>query len=330
MLESQVTIVIVPRERFSYTQLSLEGIYAHTNIPFKLIYIDGNSPQPIERYLKAQSIEKGFRLIRTENYVCPNQARNLALSYVDTKYVVFIDNDVQVTPDWLKKLVQCADETDTWVVGPLYLDGICGKLENQNIHMAGGFCEFQKADGKLDLYEQRRFAKNLLSTVKSQLLREQTQLIEFHCFLVRTAIFKQIGYLDERLMNLGEETDFCLSVRAVGGTIYFEPASTVIYVLPVPLVWYDIPYFLLRWSDAWNKSSLNHFQQKWGLAKDAKFMSIGYKWANRHRLVPLEPIQNLLLNLLPWQLNSKTYLNFRGFIESVLTQIFVKGKRQKN
>jgi hypothetical protein len=72
-------------------------------------------------------------------------------------------------------------------------------------------------------------------------------------------------------------------VRAVGGTIYFEPARTVIYVLPVPLVWYDIPYFSLRWSDAWNKTSLNHFQQKWGLAKDAKFMSIGYKWANRHR-----------------------------------------------
>jgi GT2 family glycosyltransferase len=329
MLEPQVTIVVVPRERFSYTQLSLEGIYAHSDIPFKLIYIDGNSPQPIKRYLEAQSREKGFSLIRTKNYLSPNQARNIALPYVDTKYVVFIDNDVQVTPDWLKKLVQCANETDAWVVGPLYLDGIYGKLENPNIHMAGGFSEFREENGKLDLYQQRHLAKNFLSIVKYQLLRQPTQLIEFHCVLVRTAIFEQLGYFDEKLMSLTEETDFCLSVCASGGIIYLEPASTVIYVLPAPLAWYDIAYFRLRWSDAWNKASLSYFQQKWGLAKDAKFMSISYKWANRHRLVPLKPMQNRLLSLLSWQLNSKTYLNFRRFMESVFTRIFVKGKRQE-
>ncbi|MBH8551443.1 glycosyltransferase [Nostocaceae cyanobacterium CENA357] len=329
MSEPQVTVVVVPRERFSYTQFSLEGIYAHTDIPFKLIYIDGNSPRPVKRYLEAQSSAKAFHLIRTENYLSPNQARNLALSYIDTKYVVFIDNDVQVTPGWLNKLVECADETDASVVGPLYLDGVSENLETQNIHMAGGFCEFQEQEGKLDLREQRYFAKNQLPSVKSQLLREPTQLIEFHCVLIRTAIFKQLGDFDEKLMSLAEETDFCLTVRAMGGTIYLEPASTVIYVLPVPLVWYDLPYFWLRWSDAWNKASLNYFQQKWGLAENAKFMTIGYKWANRHRLVPLQQIQDLLLNILPWQFNSQIYLNFRAFVESVLTQLFVKNKHQK-
>ncbi|MEA5503012.1 glycosyltransferase [Halotia wernerae UHCC 0503] len=329
MSEPQVTVVIVPRERFSYTQFSLEGVYVHTDIPFKLIYIDGNSPRPLKRYLEAQSSAKDFRLIRTENYLSPNQARNLALPYIDTKYVVFIDNDVQVTPDWLNKLVECADETNASVVGPLYLDGVSENLETQNIHMAGGCCEFQEQEGKLDLREQRFFAKNQLPTVKSQLLREPTQLIEFHCVLVRTAILKQLGNFDEKLMSLAEETDFCLTVRAIGGTIYLEPVSTVIYVLPVPLKLYDLRYFWLRWSDGWNKVSLSYFQQKWGLAKDAKFMTIGYKWANRHRLVPLQQIQDLLLNILPWQFNSKMYLNFRAFVESVLTQLFVKDKRQK-
>ncbi len=329
MLEPLVTVVVVPRERFSYTQFSLEGIYAHTDISFKLIYIDGNSPQPVKRYLEAQSSAKGFRLIRTENYLSPNQARNLALPYIDTKYVVFIDNDVQVTPGWLNKLVECADETNASVVGPLYLDGVSTNLETQNIHMAGGFCEFQEQEGKLDLREHRYFAKNQLPTVKSQLVREATQLIEFHCVLVRTAILKQLGDFDEKLMSLAEETDFCLTVRAIGETIYLEPASIVIYVLPVPLKLSDLPYFWLRWSDAWNKASLGYFQQKWGLAKDAKFMTIGYKWANRHRLVPLQQMQDLLLSILPWKFNSKMYLNFRAFVEGVLTQLFVRDKRQK-
>jgi GT2 family glycosyltransferase len=330
MLNSKVTVVAVPRERFSFTQISLENIYKYTDIPFKLIYVDGNSPQPIKRYLAAQSKAKGFRLIRTEKYLSPNQARNLALSEVDTEYVVFIDNDVQVTPGWLRKIVECADETNAWVVGPLYLDGVYGQLEKQNIHMAGGCCEFQEKDGKKDLYEQRRFAKNSLPTVSSIIQRERTELIEFHCVLARTAIFKQIGYFDEKLMSMAEESDFCLTVRNAGGTIYFEPDSIVIYVLPAPLQWYDLPYFLLRWSDGWNKASLTYFQQKWSLPEDTRFITIGYKWANRHRLVPLQLIQDLLLKILPWRSKSQFYLVFRGLIEGTLTRFFVKNKRQAN
>jgi hypothetical protein len=36
MQKPQVTIVVSPRERFSYTKESLESIYEHTQIPFKL------------------------------------------------------------------------------------------------------------------------------------------------------------------------------------------------------------------------------------------------------------------------------------------------------
>jgi GT2 family glycosyltransferase len=234
----------------------------------------------------------------------------LALPEVDTEYVVFIDNDVQVTPGWLRKLVKCADETNAWVVSPLLLDSayskliynsISGKFKQQNIHMAGGYCQLQEKEGKKDLYEKRRFAKNSLSQVSSKLQRETTELIDFHCFLVRTAIFSQIGYFDEKLMSIVEASDFCLTVRNAGRTIYFEPDSVVIYVLPVWLQWYDLSYFLLRWSNNWNQASLNYFQQKWGLPEDSRFITLGDKRVNSHRLVPLQYIPNLLLKLLPWQ-----------------------------
>lgn len=63
----KVTLVVVPRERFSFTMTSLENIYEMTDIPFKLVYVDGGSPAPIRDYLKKQSQEKGFELIRTEH-----------------------------------------------------------------------------------------------------------------------------------------------------------------------------------------------------------------------------------------------------------------------
>jgi len=95
------------------TELALETLYEHTDLPFKLVYVDGNSPRHIKHF-QCKLLSKGFHLIRTEHFLSPNQARNLGLAQVDTKYVVFVDNDLLVQRGWLENLVQCADETGAW------------------------------------------------------------------------------------------------------------------------------------------------------------------------------------------------------------------------
>src|SRR6202158_1434150 len=117
--EPAVTIVVVPRERFSYSRNSLESLYVNTDLPFRLIYVDGGSPAHIKRYLESQAKEKGFDLIRTKHYLSPNQARNIGLCKADTKYIVFLDNDVEIAPGWLWGLVQGAGGTSGWLGGPL-------------------------------------------------------------------------------------------------------------------------------------------------------------------------------------------------------------------
>ncbi|MGI8934889.1 MAG: glycosyltransferase family 2 protein, partial [Phormidesmis sp.] len=117
--QPSVTIVIVPRERFSCTQQSLESVLAHTQFPYRLIYVDGNSPAPVRDYLRQQAIAHDFQIVRTEYYPYPNHARNLGLSKAKTEYVVFLDNDVIVSPNWLTALVECAKTTGATVVGPL-------------------------------------------------------------------------------------------------------------------------------------------------------------------------------------------------------------------
>ena len=112
MNRAKVTLIIVPRERFSYTRESLESIYRDTKYPFDLVYVDGNSPEHIKNYLAQKADEKQFKLIRTEHYLSPNQARNIGLQHVreETDYVGFVDNDIHVTPGWMEKLVNCAEE----------------------------------------------------------------------------------------------------------------------------------------------------------------------------------------------------------------------------
>ena len=266
----KVTLVVVPNQSFSNTQKSLESIYEYTNIPFKFIYVDGYSPQKVKQYLEIQSQEKGFRLIRTEKYVSPNQARNIGLKHVDTEYVVFLTNDVLVTPDWLNNLLESAEQNNASVVSPLCLQTI---LQRQIIYFAGGTLEFEYKNGRMELFDKRLFINNSFNRVKSLLKPKSTQIIDFNCVLVRRSIFKLLKNFDENLISIGAEIDFCLSVFAVGRTIYLEPESIVHYLQQTNLELSDTPYYFLRWSDVWNRKSINYFQEKWGLSKDAQFIA---------------------------------------------------------
>ena len=292
MNEPQVTIVVVPRERFSYTAESLESIYEHTETPFKLVYVDGGSPPEIQNYLKTQSELKNFQLIRTDYYLSPNRARNIGLRLVNTKYVAFVDNDVIVSPDWLKQMLNCAEETNATIVTPLTGEGL---PVHERVHCAGGeahiVSEGEGANAKRYIHARLYHRGRRLNKVQSQLQRQQTELAEFHCMMVRTDIFEKVGLLDEAIMNTKEHADFCMSVTQAGGTIYLEPTSIVTYVPGLSLEWSDIHYYMLRWSDAWRVASLKRIREKWNLTNDEH--GSGYLiW--RRKLAIIKPLmQNL-------------------------------------
>ncbi len=282
------TIVVVARERFSYAEHSLANIYEETTLPFKLVYVSGGTPAPIQGYLERESEQKGFRLISRDQYLSPNKARNLGLSEIDTKYVVFIDNDALVKPGWLDALVQCAEETGAWVVGPLYL---IGEFERANVHMAGGFLQFKEKNGKRILYDEQYLFDAPLDDVRIPRERRPCDYMEFHCMLVRTDTFERLGPLDERLLSHHEHIDLCLAVRNAGGLIYLDPKAVTSYVPPPPCEWWDLPYYMLRWSEAWNVATVRHFNEKWGIdavrdirdESDLEQEDTIIRWARGHR-----------------------------------------------
>ncbi len=284
MAQPEVTLVVVPRERFSYTRQSLESIYQHTKYPFDLIYVDGNSPRHIHQYLQQQAEEKQFTLVRSEQYLSPNQARNIGLKYVKTKYLVFVDNDIHVAEGWLEKIVQCAEETEAAVVCPL----VCiGKQLHSKVHLAGGeariFLEVKNDKMRRKVHEKHYFVNRSVAEIQDQLQRKECEFAEFHCMLVRTNLFNQITSLDEKLLTTREHIDFSMTVTNLGEKIYCEPNSIVTYVPDSGFEWSDLPYFMLRWSDAWEIFSLEHFMEKWDLTKKDKYFKKRYKRLGQRR-----------------------------------------------
>ena len=274
-----VTLVVVPRERFSCTRESLESIYEYTQKPFKLVYVDGNSPKSVRRYLQQQAQAKGFKLLRTDYYLSPNHARNLGLAQVDTPYVVFMDNDVIVSPGWLNALVQCAEETQAAVVGPLMCQN---EPVHEIVHFAGGETHvWTDKTGRVRLREKMYRQGQPVEKVRDQLCRSETELAEFHCVLVRTDVFERVGTLDEAFLNTKEHLDFCMNVRQAGERVYFEPESLVTYVPGPPLEWTDLHFYMLRWSNDWTLKSLHRMRDKWGVVEDgyfqAKYKQLGWR-----------------------------------------------------
>lgn len=216
----QATVVVVPRESFRASKRSLESILSITGAGYKLVYVDGGSPRRVRRYLENQARKFQFTLIRTEHYLSPNEARNLGLQYVQSKYVVFIDNDVVVAPGWLDGLLECAEDTGAWVVGALYC---IGEPVHQIVHMAGGESGIAEVDGKRTYHEHHDYVQEPLAEALNRVQRHETEIVEFHCMLVRRDAFNQTGPLDEALLSAPEHADFCLTVRQAGGSIFLEP-----------------------------------------------------------------------------------------------------------
>ena len=57
-----------------------------------------------------------------------------------------------------------------------------------------------------------------------------------------------------------------MAARKAGGSVYVEPKAVTSYVPPPPCEWWDLPYFMLRWSEAWNVASARHFNEKWDVS----------------------------------------------------------------
>jgi len=274
--DGRVTIVVVPRERFSSARESLESVFENTQPPFELVYVDAGSPRSLRRWLRSQAAEHGFRLLERDGYLSPNQARNVGLDAVTTEFAVFIDNDVGVRAGWLERLVDCADSTGATVVGPVICEAqdpyLAAEHPVDTIHFAGGRATISRGSDDSQVIRDEIYRQHEeMEAVRGELAREQMSLTEFHCFLARSERIRALGGFDEGLLSTREHVDLSLSVAEHGGTLWFEPDAVVVWSATAGLRFSDLPYYMLRWSDDWGRASLEHFRRKWNLAYDQYF-----------------------------------------------------------
>ena len=185
------------RERHSLADTAIDSVLQVTHPPFRFVYLDVQSPAWLRTRLAERAAAGEIEVVRFDEPLWPQEARLRITDSIDTDYVVFLDNDVQVAAGWLDALVRCADETGAGVVGPLYLWG--DGVKPPTIHMAGGVISELSAAGGRVLVERHHLAGADPRTEAAGLARRPCDYVEFHCMLVRTSLLRGDPVLDTRL-----------------------------------------------------------------------------------------------------------------------------------
>jgi hypothetical protein len=131
------------------------------------------------------------------------------------EYALFLNNDVTVTPDFLRSMADAADARTMVVPKILYY------YDHALISThAGGF------DWRLGLFRDTYGGHR--ATAGTDRRRDDLATASFCCALVPVQAFRDAGKLDERFFMYYEETDFIRRAQAQGYRVRYEP-SAVIY-----------------------------------------------------------------------------------------------------
>jgi len=203
-----------------------------------------------------------------------NQGIRLALKE-GADYVLLLNNDTVVEPDFLKKMVEAAEEEETaGIVGPLILFD-----SKKTIWSAGGRIGRCFTRGELIGYKEKNEGQYRFV--------EQVDYISGTCLLIKTEFIRKIGLISEDYFLYYEDTDWCLRAKAVGGRCLLAPQAVIYHKASRSTREFSYPYiyyhsrnglmFAARFGEKWKAYLLS----AWLFIKQVIKIIIGRKrnWA---------------------------------------------------
>ena len=284
----RVTLIMTVRERFQLTLSAIESVMANTSMPFRFVFAAAQVPEWLRPGLAEVAQKYGISVVHNDLPLWPQEIRKKLAPSIDTEYVVFLDNDLLVYPDWLEALVRCADETGAGLVGPLYLWG--GGKAPPRVHMAGGTLD-EITDGNRRVLSDKHIGRDAdPQQFPASLGREPCDFLEFHCMLFRTDLAQDPEVIDDRIVCIHEHIDVALTVRKKGYAVLIDFGSRVLYRAFTPISLEDLAVMRQRWTVAQMEKDIATFCAKWNVISDHRSFD-DIRYFMNHIFPPIEPVR---------------------------------------
>jgi len=211
-----VSILICAWNNLDLTLQCLQSVVKNTRRPYEIILVDNNSSEHVcdtaREYLTQNNVN--FTIIVNSENKGFVKATNQAIKLARGEYIVFLNNDVQVTQGWLSKMISVyKKDPAVGIVGCLASPSEEGwQCVNHLKKKSQWLKDLPEWEGKsIDEY-----AKIIENKYRGR-YRIMGGMVAFFCTVVKKELIKTVGILSEEYeIGLGDDDDYCERAKRKG------------------------------------------------------------------------------------------------------------------
>ncbi|MDA8219785.1 MAG: glycosyltransferase [Dehalococcoidales bacterium] len=220
---TEISIIIPVYNRLDLTKQCLDAVHRNTGpSSYEVIVVDNGSTDGTQEFLLQQQASGQLRAILNERNLGFARACNQGAEAAVGRYLLFLNNDTEVQPNWLPRLKEVLDaDPAVGVAGSKML------LANGTIDNAGILLVEDQGHGS-SLFLQSAFSRLPGNTPEANQPRTY-QAVTGACLMVRKSAFDEAGGFDEGYWNGFEDIDLFFTLQERGWKIVYQPESAVLH-----------------------------------------------------------------------------------------------------
>jgi GT2 family glycosyltransferase len=217
-----VTIIVLNYNGLTDTRACINSVLKTKYPNYRILLIDNGSKQNEAEILKKEFTNKKVLFKRFNTNLGFTGALNKVAEKIFTKYIVFLNNDTLITPDWLNYLVNEAQSDNAIAACGSKVLLMDSPKEFDYSGAAGGFIDkygYPFTRGRIFYTTEKdegQFDKN-----------RDIFWVSGVCMLVRRKFFTGVGMFDNSFFIYMEEIDICWRFLQMGYKIRSVPKSVI-------------------------------------------------------------------------------------------------------
>ena len=217
-MNRKIGIFILNYNGLSWLKQNLNNIIEYSP-EAEIIVIDNNSHDQSIKYLNQNF--SSIEVIRyTQNYGFSKGYNKTLLTEKRFDYFIIMNNDVQVTKNWIPSLLKTIQKPNTGIVQP--------KIKNilsNSFDYAGG------AGGFIDIFGIPFCRGRIINTLEKDTGQYNDNRDIFWasgcCFMIKKDLFQELNGFDEDLFMHQEEIDLCWRTQKTNQKVHYCSTSTI-------------------------------------------------------------------------------------------------------